>query len=77
MYPDLKGREHDYISLSVNGIEIKIKLTKDKFEFNFKIKTIDIGPSNLTMGERVILQPKSYRKSLPAQNMTSLKSNIL
>ena len=76
MYPDLKGREHDYISLSVNGIEIKIKLTKDKFEFNFKIKTIDIGPSNLTMGERVILQPKSYRKSLPAQNMTSLKSNI-
>ena len=76
MYPNLEGKEHDYISFTVNGIEIKIQLSEDKFEFNYKVKTIDLGPSNLTMGERVILQPKSYRKSLPAQNMTSLKSNI-
>ena len=43
---------------------------------NFKVKTFDLGPSNLITGERVILQPKSYRKAIPEQSMTSLKSNI-
>ena len=76
MYPSLEETIFNHISLSVNGIEIKIKLTKDKFEFNFKVKTFDLGPGNLIMGERVILQPKSYRKAVPEQSMTSLKSNI-
>ena len=61
----------------MNGVEIKIRLAKDKFEFNFKVKTFDISPSNLISCERVILQPKSYRKAIPEQSMTSLKSNIL
>ena len=76
MFPSLEGVNFNHISLSVNGIEIKIRLAKDKFEFNFKIKTFDLGPSNLIMGERVILQPKSYRKAIPEPSMTSLKSNI-
>ena len=76
MYPNLKNKFQEYISLSVNGIEIKIRLAKDKFDFNFKVKTFDLGPSNLITGERVILQPKSYRKAIPEQSMTSLKSNI-
>ena len=76
MYPNLKDKFQEYISLSVNGLEIKIKLAKDKFDFNFKVKTFDLGPSNLITGERVILQPKSYRKAFPEQSMTSLKSNI-
>ena len=66
----------DYISLSINGVEIKIKLTTEKFDFNFKIKTVDLGPSRLHIGQRVIIQPKSYRKAIPEQNMTSLNSNI-
>ena len=76
MYPSLEIINENQISLSVNGIEIKIKLAKDKFQFNFKVKTFDLGPSNLITGERVILQPKSYRKAIPEQSMTSLKSNI-
>ena len=76
LYSPLEGKVHDYISLSINGIEIKIKLNKEKFELNFKVKTFDLGPSNLIMGERVIIQPKSYRKAIPEQSMTSLKSNI-
>ena len=76
MFPSLEGINFNHISLSVNGIEIKIRLAKDKFEFNFKVKTFDLGPSNLIMGERVILQPKSYRKAIPEPSMTSLKSNI-
>ena len=76
MYTNLEEIKRDYISLKINGIEIKIKLSKEKFEFFFKVKTFDLGPSNLTLGERVILQPKSYRKSIQGQYMTSLKSNI-
>ena len=76
LHSPLEGIAHDYISLSINGIEIKIKLNKEKFELNFKIKTFDLGPSNLIMGERIIIQPKSYRKAIPEQSMTSLKSNI-
>ena len=60
----------------MNVVEIKIRLAKDKFEFNFKVKTFDLGPSNLISCERVILQPKSYCKAIPEQIMTSLKSNI-
>ena len=76
MHSSLEGPVNEYISLTTNGIEIKIKLSKDKFELNFKVKTFDLGPSNLVIGERVIIQPKSYRKAVPEQNMTSLKSNI-
>ena len=76
MHSSLEGKVKEYISLTTNGIEIKIKLSKDKFELNFKVKTFDLGPSNLVIGERVIIQPKSYRKAIPEQNMTSLKSNI-
>ena len=72
----LEEKMQDYISLSINGVEIKIKLTTEKFDFNFKIKTVDLGPSNLHIGQRVIIQPKSYRKAIPEQNMTSLNSNI-
>ena len=76
MHSSLESIANEYISLTVNGIEIKIKLSKDKFELNFKVKTFDLGPSNLVNGERIIIQPKSYRKAIPEQNMTSLKSNI-
>ena len=72
----LTSKRNDYISLSVNGIEIKIRLSKEKFDFDFKIKTIDLASSNLNLGQRVIIQPKSYRKAIPEQNMTSLNSNI-
>ena len=76
LHSPLSDKVGEYISLSINGIEIKIKLSKEKFDFNFKIKTIDLGPSNLNIGQRVIIQPKSYRKAIPEQNMTSLNSNI-
>ena len=76
MHTPLNGKTHDYISLSINGVEIKIRLTKEKFDFCFKIKTIDLGPSNLHIGQRVIIQPKSYRKAIPEQNMTSLNGNV-
>ena len=76
LHSPLSENNQEYISLSINGIEIKIKLTKEKFDLNFKIKTIDLGPSNLNIGQRVIIQPKSYRKAIPEQNMTSLNSKI-
>ena len=76
LHSPLNEKAHDYICLSINGIEIKIRLNKEKFDVNFKIKTIDLGPSNLNTGQRVIIQPKSYRKAIPEQNMTSINSNI-
>ena len=76
LHSPLTEKIQDYISLSINGVEIKIKLTTEKFDFNFKIKTVDLGPSRLHIGQRVIIQPRSYRKAIPEQNMTSLNSNI-
>ena len=76
LHSPLKDKKLDYISLSISGVEIQIKLAKEKFEFNFKINTIDLGPNNLNMGQMVIIQPKSYRKAIPEQNMTSINSNI-
>ena len=76
LHSPLTEKMQDYISLSINGVEIKIKLTTEKFDFNFKIKTVDLGPSRLHIGQRVIIQPRSYRKAIPEQNMTSLNSNI-
>jgi hypothetical protein len=76
LHSPLEGIMNDYISLSIAGIETKIRLAEEKFDFNFKIKTIDLGPSNLNIGQRIIIQPKSYRKAIPEQNMTSINSNI-
>ena len=76
LHSPLDGVMNDYISLSIAGIETKIRLTEEKFDFTFKIKTIDLGPSNLHIGQRIIIQPKSYRKAIPEQNMTSINSNI-
>ena len=72
----LNQKINEYISLSIWGVEIKINLTKEKFDFNFKINTIDLGPSNLNVGQRIVIQPKSYRKAIPETNMTSINSNI-
>ena len=72
----LNQKIDEYISLSIWGVEIKMNLTKEKFDFNFKINTIDLGPSNLNVGQRVVIQPKSYRKAIPETNMTSINSNI-
>ena len=76
LHSSLDDKVKEYISISINGVEIKIRLDKTIFEFNLKVKTIDLGPSNLIVGERVIIQPKSYRKAIPEQSMTSLKTNI-
>lgn len=71
LHSPLSEKKNDYISFSINGVEIKIKISKENFDLNFKVKTVDLGPSNLTVGQRVIIQPKSYRKAIPEQN-TSL-----
>ena len=76
LHSPLKEKRHDYISLLINGIEIKIKLAKEKLDFNFKINTIDLGPSNLNISEITVIQPKSYRKAIPEQSMSSTNSNI-
>ena len=76
LHSSLDDKVKEYISICINGVEIKIRLDKTIFEFNLKVKTIDLGPSNLIVGERVIIQPKSYRKAIPEQSMTSLKTNI-
>ena len=76
LHSSLDDKVKEYISICINGVEIKIRLDKTIFEFNLKVKTIDLGPSNLIVGERIIIQPKSYRKAIPEQSMTSLKTNI-
>jgi len=75
LHSPLSEKRNDYISFAINGIEIKIKLSKDNFDLNFKVKTIDLGPSNLTIGQRVIIQPKSYRKAIPEQNSSLNATN--
>ena len=62
IYPSVEKENLNYLIFKINEISSKIILSKDKFELNISMKTIDFGPYNLNYGERVLLCPESYRK---------------
>ena len=53
------------IIINTYGIEIKLEITPKQFNFDFGITSLDIGPSDLIYGERIILCPTSYRSNFP------------
>ena len=65
------------IVINTSGIEIKIDISPQQFNFNFGILSIDIGPSDIIYGERVILNPTSYRTNFSQQNIPLDKSMII
>ena len=65
------------IIINFSGIEIKLEVSQQQFNFNFGILSIDIGPSDLIYGERVILCPTSYRTNFPNNTYTSNNNLII
>ena len=60
--PSLKKDNINYFKFKVNDIQIKLSLSKEKFDFNISTKNINFSPYNLVYGERELLSEESYRK---------------
>ena len=65
------------IIVNFSGIEIKLDVSQQQFNCNFGILSIDIGPSDLIYGERVILCPTSYRTNFPNNNTYTSDNNLI
>ena len=65
------------IVINFSGIDIKIGISPEQFNFNLGLQTIDIGTRELIYGERVILCPTSYRTNLLNQDKGIYNSNII
>ena len=52
------------IIINLSGIQLKLELSNEQFNFNLGLGSLDIGPSDRIYAERVILCPTSYRDNL-------------
>ena len=65
------------IVINTQGIEIKIQISSEQFNFNLGVNSLDIGQKDIIYGERIILCPTSYRTDNSTnQNLSNSKSNI-
>ena len=65
------------IVINTQGIEIKIQISSEQFNFNFGVNSLDIGQKDIIYGERIILCPTSYRTdNTTNQSLANSKSNI-
>ena len=78
LYPSL-NRNVDIsnnIVINTSGIDIKIEVSAEQFNFNFSVLSLDIGPKDVFYGERVILKPTTYRASLVQDNNLILNNDL-
>ena len=77
MHPSIKRNVDIKNSIIVNlsGIELKIQLSPEQFNFNLGLNSFDIGPSDRIYTERVILCPTSYRQDLSNKDNDNLMPN--
>ena len=68
LHPYIKSDKLDFISFKLNGIEIKLSLSKAKFDFDFNCKSIIINPNLLKSGEKVLMTNDSLKKRLQYNN---------
>ena len=64
------------IVINTSGIDIKIEVSPEQFNFNLGVLSLDIGPSDVFYGERVILKPTTYRTSLVQDNNPILNKDL-
>ena len=65
------------ILVNFAGIEMKIEVSQEQFNFNLGLLSIDIGPSDIIHGERVILCPTSHRTIFTNQKNDVNNSNLM
>ena len=63
------------IIINFSGVELKINLSPEQFNFNLGLGTLDIGPSDRIFTERVILCPTSYRPDLSKKQDNNIMPN--
>ena len=77
LYPFISSKNrNEFFFIKINNIDTKIILNKDKFEINFNIKNIIIGPSALNNGEKVIISNNSIKKRDTESNNINTSNNI-
>ena len=70
------------IIINFSGLEIKIEISPEQFNFNLGLNSLDIGQKDIISGERIILCPTSYRagslfaKHLDVSNKLIITPNV-
>ena len=62
--------------INTSGIDIKIEVSPEQFNFNFGFLSLDIGPRDVFYGERVILKPTTYRANLVQDNIPIINKDL-
>ena len=77
IHPLIKTSNLDFTSMKIGGIEMKISLMKAQFEFNLNCKSIIVGPSKLSIGEKVFISNTSRKKREQLNNseISNINSN--
>ncbi len=77
IHPLVKTSNLDFTSMKIGGIEMKISLMKTQFEFNLNCKSIILGPSKLSIGEKVFISNTSRKKREQLNNseISNINSN--
>ena len=77
IHPLVKTSNLDFTSMKIGGIEMKISLMKAQFEFNLNCKSIIVGPSKLSIGEKVFISNTSRKKREQLNNseISNINSN--
>ena len=71
----------EFISIKMNNFDSKIILNKNKFDLNFTVKNVTLGPNKLNQGEKVFISNNSMKKremncNTKYNNKTFRKRNI-
>ena len=77
MHPSINRNVDIKNSIIVNfsGVELKINLSPEQFNFNLGLGSVDIGPSDRILTERVILCPTSYRQNISNKDKDNIRPN--
>ncbi len=63
------------IIINFSGIDLKLGLSPDQFNFNLGLGSLDIGPSDRIYAERIILCPTSYRENITNKDNENIMPN--
>ena len=74
--PSLKKDNINYFKFKVNDMQVKLSLSKEKFDFNISTKNINFSPYNIVYGERELLSEESYRKFYQDPQMNNIDDTL-
>ena len=82
LHPFISSNSNDgFISIKMENFDNKIILNKYKFDLNFSVEKIELYPSNLNMGEKVVIinnmsKKKEMNYNTKYSNKTNRNNNI-